>query len=400
MITLSNNKLSSTLFLILITFGLTASVYALPPDPDNAALLYYQAFLFQKQPDDTMKEMVADLSRGKIPLHDKIAEYVQSNRRVIELTTAAAELPICDWGLKFSDGFSMEMPYLSQAKNLGMLVVADARILASKADYGSAIDGCLTARKFALHIAEAPTYISYLVGFSIERIANRCIQDVLIPGQFDHETLAWLKEQLAELEERTIPLEVYIDAEHQVIVSYMMTIEKVGELVPLLEGFVFAEDNVLESVARQRIVAADEQFCNKNRDYFNKYMAGQRSAISLPYAQAYSRLKDLDGKPRQEFEKDPDATLAVALAPALRKLYNYDMQRRTFSNATKAGVEICIIRAKTGQLPDALPAGLPKDMFSGEDFEYESKDGGFILRCRAKDLQQDKVHEYEFKAPN
>jgi hypothetical protein len=76
------------------------------------------------------------------------------------------------------------------------------------------------------------------------------------------------------------------------------------------------------------------------------------------------------------------------------------MQRKTFSNATKAGVEICIIRAKTGQLPDALPAGLPKDMFSGEDFEYERKDGGFILRCRAKDLQQDKIHEYEFKAAN
>jgi hypothetical protein len=40
---------------------------------------------------------------------------------------------------------------------------------------------------------------------------------------------------------------------------------------------------------------------------------------------------------------------------------------------------------------------LPKDLFSGEDFEYEKKDDGFVLRCRAKDLGKDKIHEYEFK---
>ena len=38
----------------------------------------------------------------------------------------------------------------------------------------------------------------------------------------------------------------------------------------------------------------------------------------------------------------------------------------------------------------------PKDPFSGGEFEYEITPNGFILRCRAKDLDDDRVWQYEF----
>jgi hypothetical protein len=50
-------------------------------------------------------------------------------------------------------------------------------------------------------------------------------------------------------------------------------------------------------------------------------------------------------------------------------------------------------------LPESLPAGLPKDLFSGEDFEYEKTKDGFVLRSRRKDLDRDEIHQYEFKVP-
>jgi hypothetical protein len=62
-----------------------------------------------------------------------------------------------------------------------------------------------------------------------------------------------------------------------------------------------------------------------------------------------------------------------------------------------SAVDIYIINAKTGDLPNAIPAGLPRDLFSGEDFEYEKTADGFILRCQAKDLLKDEIYEYEFK---
>ena len=48
-------------------------------------------------------------------------------------------------------------------------------------------------------------------------------------------------------------------------------------------------------------------------------------------------------------------------------------------------------------LTDALPAGLPGDLFSGKDFEYEKTAEGFILRCQGKDLSKDEIYQYEFK---
>ena len=40
---------------------------------------------------------------------------------------------------------------------------------------------------------------------------------------------------------------------------------------------------------------------------------------------------------------------------------------------------------------------LAEDLFSGEDFEYKKTEAGFVLRCRAKDLDKDEIHQYEFK---
>ena len=56
-----------------------------------------------------------------------------------------------------------------------------------------------------------------------------------------------------------------------------------------------------------------------------------------------------------------------------------------------------MIKAKTGKLPDTLPAGLPGDLFSSKPFGYEKTPEGFILRCQGKDLGRNEVYEYEFK---
>jgi hypothetical protein len=63
----------------------------------------------------------------------------------------------------------------------------------------------------------------------------------------------------------------------------------------------------------------------------------------------------------------------------------------------RAAVELYVANEKTGRLPETLPAGLPKDLFSGEDFEYKKTEAGFMLRCRGKDLDKDEIHQYEFK---
>jgi hypothetical protein len=380
-------KLTSTILMALSLFVSASCALALPADPDNAALLYYQVFLIYEKPDDTMQDMIADLATGRIEPDARITKFIENQKTVINLAATAAELPDCDWGLKYSDGLEMQVPYLAQTKNLVRLLLADARIAAAKGDHSLAIDRCLTARKLAVHVASDPTIINLLVGISIEKIANKCIQDILSSTSIKPETLMYLNGQLDEIDNRLLPIKLYYDTERQVMTMYM-TAERIREALHFLEP---------EDEARERILAADEQFCQRNRDHYNAHMTVILSSLESPYEQAYAKLKSLDSAFPEEFKQNPDATMTTIFAPATWKIYNLDISRKTFSNALKAALEIYIIAARTGKLPDGLPAGLPGDMFSGEDFEYEKKADGFILRCRGKDLNEDKIHEYEFK---
>ena len=389
-----NEKLARIIIIALILLVSASSALALPPDPDNAALLYYQVFLIYQKPDDTMRDMITDLAAGKIEPDARITKFVESQKTVIELAAAAADLHDCHWGLRYSDGLATQVPYLSQARNLAKLILADARIAAKNGDCDLAIDRCLTARKLAVHAGSEPIIINLLVEIAIEKIANRCIQDVLSSARIEPKTLRYLREELDHLDGRLLPLKPYYRTEHEVMAMYM-TAEKAREVLPFLVLEPDRESKFGE--ARQLILAGDEQFYQRNRQYYNEYMNAIFCAFELPYEQAYAELERLSEKPSEESKENPDATMTAILAPATQRVYNHDVHRKTFSNVLKAAIEIYIMTAGTAKLPDALPAGLPKDMFSGEDFEYQKKDDGFVLRCQAKDLMEDKIHEYEFR---
>jgi hypothetical protein len=110
----------------------------------------------------------------------------------------------------------------------------------------------------------------------------------------------------------------------------------------------------------------------------------------MPYEQAHSRLKQL-----AEFDQnDPVSMAAKFFTPALDKVLSQKTAVETHANAIKAAIEVLLSHAGTGRLPDTLPSGLPKDAFSGKDFEYEKIKEGFVLRCPGKDLD---VYRYEFK---
>jgi hypothetical protein len=151
-----------------------------------------------------------------------------------------------------------------------------------------------------------------------------------------------------------------------------------------------------ESVVEQ-IRNGDEEFFEMSRGYWQGLNDQIIAALDSPYPQAYDHLGALVQKPVKDANENPGATLALVFAPAVHRVYGLGIRVQTHCNAVKTAVEIYIINAETGHFPQTLPPGLPKDLFSGEDFEYERKDDGFVLRCRGKNLDRDEIHEYEFK---
>jgi hypothetical protein len=90
---------------------------AYPPDPDNAALLYYQAFLLIPQTEDrALTDLVANVANGAVAPNDQVKEYVKKCHAALDSAVAATELRNCNWGLRYSKGFSAQMPYLAQVR--------------------------------------------------------------------------------------------------------------------------------------------------------------------------------------------------------------------------------------------------------------------------------------------
>jgi len=389
---ITKNLISFTVITLALLM-LTSPAFAYPPDPDNAALLYYQAYISYEKADDTMEDMVADLARGNIEPNERIKKYIESCRTAIDLATAATEIPNCNWGLKYSDGVSINLAHVAQTRKLVFLITAEARILAAEGDYQKAINRCLTVHKIGKHVGD-DTPISFLVSMSIDKMVASRIQDILADMPQDLETLISLKAKLAEVPFKTPSLRVAMRLEKECF-SSEMRVDKRDELLALCSGPGEAGD--LEKMAIKRVTEGDEVFFAKNRDYYIKHMNSLDEVLesSMPYAEVYSRLEQLNERPGKE---NPAATLTSLLTPAFGRIYSIEIRTKTISNSIRTAVEIYMIKAKSGKLPDALPDGLPGDLFSGKDFKYEKTADGFALRCQGEEFQKGRMRRMlEFK---
>jgi hypothetical protein len=376
--------------LMSLIFG--ASAYAYPPD--NAAVLYYQACL-NYHPYEAKDTDINDYLNGTIELNDDIIAHVQSNRYVIKLVTDASELGFCDWGLDMygPDWLDLQLPHLSTLRGITRLMIADAKIAAARGDVGVAFDRCLTLHRVAHHVDSHDNLICCLVGICISRIANETIQQLLPVANQDR--LNYLKTELAGLEPFSVTQNIQFEFG---LFSAQMTKERTEKIVNQWNSYFDSTSGTpLKDLLLDRIAHADDQFYERNRRYCQNIMAAVLESFNLPYSQAYEAMHSNYEKTHLEVVDNPDATLTMMFLPEYPNTLSFGTTTNTFTNAIRVAVEVYLIKAKTGALPDVLPSGLPGDLFSGQDFEYAKTSDAFTLRCRSKDLSKDKIYEYSFK---
>lgn len=388
--TLNNNNLTTAFCIALALFVSTPAAFA--QAPENAALFYYQAFLLYEKPDATMDKMLSDFLDDKIGANEVIEQFIGKNRAVIDYLVTAADTPYCDWGYDYSRGLDLMMPNLARIRRASYLIQMEAKLLSEKGDRRAALERCLSIHKMASHVADT-TLIGYLTAITLNSRANSSIKGILEDMPEDLQTLNWLEGQLAEIGNRPSPLKIVVDIEREVLGVYM-TREKFNEM--LSEKELAVEASLLE-LARERVLVADEQFFVKNKDYWEKHFAVVKAALDLPYVQAFAKLNKVEEKVKKDVIEDIAATGTAILAAPFSRIYSQQVKTKTFSNAIRTAVELYIIEARTGRLPDKLPADMPKDLFSGQDFEYKKTEDGFILRCRGRDLTKGEIYQYEFK---
>ncbi|MHC4556320.1 MAG: hypothetical protein ACYTFW_03905 [Planctomycetota bacterium] len=391
--TSNHGILIKSICILLILLASASLVEAYPPD--NAAVLYYRAFMILKEPGEDVKVMFSDMREGKIKPNDQIKEYLERNRRTIELLDTAAEIPNCDWGRDDSKGIDLMLPELSKMRQMAFLLDGKAHALSKDGDHKTALNKCLTIHKMGRHVGD-DLLISWLVSVSLNTLANKRIEEILSEMPEDLETLTWLKSQIIGISSNVTSIKTAMNREKEI---FMHTIRK-EKADTILE---VVRDNFLDAGIAADVVEkvrkGNDKFFSDSRDYYANFMTDVIVAFDLPYLQAHRRLDELDDRAQKEAEENPTAILAATLAPAANKVYTVGTKNMTFFNAIKAAVDVYIIKAKTGRLPEKLPAGLPQDLFSGKDFEYERSKTGFVLRCRGKDMDRNETYQYEFKVP-
>ena len=339
--------------------------------------------------DVNFTDLCLPTRQGNIGIDEEIKTYVQSNKNWIKQFVDAGESPNCDWGIDYSEGITLLMPPYASIRNMARIVLAQAKIAADSADYKQALDLCLSTHKAGAHLADGGLLISHLVGISLSSYANRCITDILPQISDKPDLLIWLKNQIDDVSQKLPSLNASVNRDIRICAQDIRR-DKIENIFEML-----GED--VPEKQRQIIRDGDDAFFKASKEYFLEYLSDSLTAVDLPYPQSYKQLVKLREKPGVESKKNPNAIIAAHFAPATGRVMCVDIKVRTHFNAIKTALNLYIIRVKAGRLPDSLPVGLPRDLFSGKDFEYEKTKDGFILRCQGKDLSKDEIYQYEFK---
>ena len=377
--------------LVLAVLSIEPVVQALPPDPDNAALLYYQAFISLPKGQDQVQVQTLELADGAAP-NGVVRGYLKQCQPAIDLAVAATRIQACNWGLRYSQGFQMPMVHCSQLRVLAKLMKASAACLAADGQYRQALERGLAIRRIARHVGDE-NLISFLVGTALVAVADKSIQDTLGVMPPDSQTLTWLKGELAADPARPLEVRNSLKIEQEIILT-----KATADSNQLLQAITASKEGVSAEVIDQ-IKKGDAAFFEGSRRYFKAFMDKVTAAFDsqVPYSQKLSQLEELDKQPGLDAKQNPHSLVTVALMPGMAKLLSLETKARSSHKLLQAAVEIYLAKAATGALPDQVPAAAPKDPFNGQDFTYEKTKEGFSLSRWTDKSKKDPNYQFTFK---
>ncbi len=382
-------KKTAILILLLCLFAAnTAQAYP----PDNAALVYYKCMVNFSRPEAPLGDQLRDAAKGKIKVSDEIQQYLGEKRLLIDALQTASEIPNCDWGLDFSQGLALKIPYLATMRQFTYIMLADAQLKKQEGQTQEAMDQCLVVLRMAGHVGN-DTFISYLVGTAMTALTYDAIGDVLNVMGSDEKLLTELQRELERPEYNKLDLKPAMLNERRYYADAIM--QMTPEKKKLLEEQVAPNEELKKDLPL--LTEGSEEFLAASAEYYQQLFDKYIAALDQPYKQAITTFQELEKVPEKDYEAGKkEAFGSVLLAPATTKVCDIDIRRRTHQNALSAAIQLYRYYAKKGNLPDELPAAFPKDLFSGQPFEYEKTDTGFTLRCRQAEIEG-KINEYTFK---
>jgi len=360
-----------------------------PQRPGNAALLYYQAFLLRPEPNEAIqRKMYPSIEPDR-----QIRIYLGHCLPTIEIIEMASRMTGCIWGVWPEYGVSR----IALRREMGSLVdilLVDAKTLTVDRHYRIALERCLTLRRLARHVSEDPDLYSYSMAWDQKALST--IRQVLgfIPP--DADILTWFRGQLALVQGSQISFAERLQTEVKAELNNIRVNPNFykNPIIDMVEGEQ-AKENARNLTNEQILSLAGKGFQNVV-DPILRILDTE-----MTYEQKQVEMRKLLNELKKanninSIEKTIVSLSAMKIEGIIDYEYSTHIEHKAHINGIKTAVEVYLVVAKTGKLPEKLPDYVPKDPFIGQDFIYERTDEGFALRCQGKEFQRHKTW-FEFK---
>jgi len=385
---------------------LVRTVNAAPANVNNAALLYHKAFSLCPDPNSIPDKTIRAVYLSGTSAEDiaKYRKYVEDYQHVIRLVRAASNMSQCNWAIQHLQGEDIRMKRTELLmSSFPFLMSANVRVHAYDGEYRTALSESLILQRVARHIKEDQD--EFLgISFLMERTALCCIHRVLDVMPPDKKILKWLREQLAS----EPPLSELFPA------MIKQGVERtIGDLYKKDEFFFSGLRQELSEIAstegqRKEVLAfSDEELirliCEPYKKAFDSVLMTLDKKMS--FEETYTEIQRQVEEYWNQVKNNPSIVMIMlhGEAESWLHLYGTVATHAARFNALKAAVELYLLKAKAGQLPQTLPEYLPKDPLSGgKNFEYQITEEGFKLRstsAEAKNIKRYGIVQYEFKVP-
>ncbi|MHC4121392.1 MAG: hypothetical protein ACYSWO_28295 [Planctomycetota bacterium] len=373
-----------------------------PADGNNAALLYHHAFSLCPDQNSIPHKTVRAVYYSTASAEDiaNYRKYVEDYQHVIQLVRAASNMSQCNWAIPPLQGEDVRAKRRELLmSSFPFLISANVRVLAYDGEYRSALSESLILRRVARHIAVDPDEF-FSLSVQMERVALYCIYRVLDIMPSDEKTLKLLREQLASEPPVSELFNASIKQNFEQIIGELHKKDDAffSELRQELSEMATTEEqkNIALALTDEELIILIREPCAKFLDSFLKNLDKKAS-----FEEHHTEIQRLLEEYWKQVKKTPSIVMLTLYGEAEMwlRLYGNIAAHAARFNATKAAVEIYLLKVKTGRLPEALPGGLPKDPLTGEDFEYKITEEGFMLSssCKSKDVLRYDVPQYEFK---
>jgi len=200
--------------------------------------------------------------------------------------------------------------------------------------------------------------VNYLLSKNIDGFAFEGIRLILGLMEPNVDSLSWLKEQL--IIEKGSPLSPNRTLKMQLEGGLCLMRKDEKTLMWVRDEL--AEKSEDENAKEEILNLTDEELVARAREPYAIFLdsALQVMDSNMSYKEKYATIQKLTDNLEQEFGSDPAANYIISgSAEQVPRLYDLSVRHIAYFNALKAAIEIYLVKAKTGKLPDKLPDGLP-----------------------------------------